>query len=966
MTDELAIVRPLFGRDRARETILLVAHRAIDRGGAVLVTGEAGLGKTSLLADIAERLDGWTVLRVSADSFESDLAYATVETLVRGLTALRGADDATIRPPAPEDDALTVGRLLLDAIDGLAGPVCLIVDDAQWVDEPSARALRFVVRRLSDRGFLFTAASRPQPNSVTALFDDLAATSVNHARIDLTPLTVSNTQELAEHLLGHAISRRTATRLTEATQGSPLLLSVLLGQLRDTFEQALHPAGWDLPDTAIMPLASAISAALEGADPSVRTAAEFVAVLRDPLPAPVVGSIAARLGVRLDVPGAVTRGLVLGRTRDGVLWVEPAHALLADALAAELNVERRVAIHRVAAEVLDGHRALRHRVEAADTADPLLVDELLTAALAAADQGHAEQAMSYARSAMHLATDGELERALIELGLLAMRFRLHEQILELRPAIEAMAPSPTRDAVLLELRTLSRDVPGALELALKLEAAPATTPDERAIRTHVAEAIPKVLMAMGDFAGVLDHLETARVHIAECPLPEEVADPALRWLAEPDEHLVRLLGWALNSAAHARRPDLFAPLTAELDEVLAHHESPAAVDALVARSRVSILGGDVEHARADLARANELLRRFPSSWTAGFARTIYAHILFLVGEWEESVTLADAAVALALDETDLSGWPIALWTSALVRAGRGEAGPVGERLRSAARADPRFIGSYDGDLPFLARAELARALGRPEEQLQATVDAEAAATRASTLGWLTYRVDALATLGRAAEARAAYERCVAPGLWRPYYGSLRWLEGRVLEAEDRIAEAVTAYREAAQECRFAFPEAVAALDAGRLLAADAGERDEAETHLEAAAATFRRLGASSYLARAAHQLDTLRSSVSGPADGERGADGGIGDPLASLTTRERQVAHALAAGMTNKEIAERLYVSVTTVNFHVRNILAKLGMRSRRELRSLALPAAGPSEATDPSRVDGFAVPHYEDTHPAR
>ncbi|MEN2737049.1 LuxR C-terminal-related transcriptional regulator [Microbacterium sp. X-17] len=948
MTDELAIVRPLFGRDRARETILLVAHRAIDRGGAVLVTGEAGLGKTSLLADIAERLDGWTVLRVSADSFESDLAYATVETLVRGLTALRGADDATIRPPGPEDDALTVGRLLLDAIDGLTGPVCLVVDDAQWVDEPSARALRFVVRRLSDRGFLFTAASRPQPNSVTALFDDLAATSVNHARIDLTPLTVSDTQELAEHLLGHAISRRTATRLTEATQGSPLLLSVLLGQLRDTFEQALHPAGWDLPDTAIMPLASAISAALEGADPSVRTAAEFVAVLRDPLPAPVVGSIAARLGAKLDLPGAVTRGLVLGRARDGVLWVEPAHALLADALAAELNVERRVAIHRVAAEVLDGHRALRHRVEAADTADPLLVDELLTAALAAADQGHAEQAMSYARSAMHLATDGELERALIELGLLAMRFRLHEQILELRPAIEALAPSPTRDAVLLELRTLSRDVPGALELALKLEAAPATTPDERAIRTHVAEAIPKVLMAMGDFAGVLDHLETARAHIAECPRPEEVADPALRWLAEPDEHLVRLLGWALNSAAHARRPDLFAPLTAELDEVLAHHESPAAVDALVARSRVSILGGDVEHARADLARANELLRRFPSSWTAGFARTIYAHILFLVGEWEESVTLADTAVALALDETDLSGWPIALWTSALVRAGRGEADPVGERLRSAARADPRFTGSYDGDLPFLARAELARALGRPEEQLRATVDAEAAATRASTLGWLTYRVDALATLGRAAEARLAYERCAAPGLWRPYYGSLRWLDGRVLEAEGRIAEAVTAYREAAQECRFAFPEAVAALDAGRLLAADADAGDDAETLLEAAATTFRSLGASSYLARAAQHLDALRSALSGTADGERGSDDGIGDPLASLTTRERQVAHALAAGMTNKEIAERLYVSVTTVNFHVRNILAKLGMRSRRELRSLALPRRRPVRSDRP------------------
>ncbi|WP_295120691.1 LuxR family transcriptional regulator [uncultured Leifsonia sp.] len=953
VTDVDSTARPLIGRDRSRETILLVAHRALDRGGAVLITGEAGLGKTALLADVAQRLDGWTVLRASADSFESDLAYATVETLVRGLAALGGRP---IRPPAPDDDALTVGRLLLDAVDALSGPVCLIVDDAQWVDEPSARALRFVVRRMSDRGFLFTAATRPQPNSVSSLFEDLAASSVNHARIDLSPLTVSDTQELAEHILGHAISRRTATRLTEATQGSPLLLSVLLGQLRDTFTQALHPAGWDLPDTAIMPLASAISAALEGADRSVRTAAEFIAVLRDPLPAPVVGSIAARLGERLDVPGAVTRGLVLGTPRDGVLWVEPAHALLADALAAGLTVERRVQIHRVAADVLDGHRALRHRVEAADTADPRLVDELLTAALAAAELGRAEQAMSYARSAMHLATEGERERPLVELGLLALRFRLHEQILDLRPAIEALPASPARDAVLLELRTLSRDVPGALQLALQLEAAPARTPDERAIRTHVAEALPKVLMAMGDFAGVLDHLDTAREHIAACPRPEDVADPALRWLAEPEEHLVRLVGWALISAAHARRPDLFAPLTAELDALLAHHESPAAVDALVARSRVLIISGDIEGAHADLARANDLVRRFPSSWTAGFVRTMYAHLLFLSGEWEESVTLADTAVALALDETDLSCWPIALWTSTLVRAGRGETEPVNERLRSAAKADPRITGSYDGDLPFLARAELARALGRPEDQHRATLDAEEAASRSSTQGWLTYRVDALAALGRATEARAAYLQCAAPGPWRPYYGSLRWLEGRVLEAEGSRAEALDAYREAAASPRFPFPAAIAALDAGRLLAAgtvDASratpadgdaERAAGIALLEQAAATFCRLGASTYLARTAHLLDAMRTA--GDAADARQAS--AADPLASLTTRERQVAHALAAGMTNKEIAERLYVSVTTVNFHVRNILAKLGMRSRRELRALALPRRRPARSDRP------------------
>ncbi|MGN7798240.1 LuxR C-terminal-related transcriptional regulator [Leifsonia sp. 22587] len=924
--------RPLFGRDRARETMLLVAHQAREHGGALLVAGEAGLGKTALLADVAQRLEGWTVLRVHADSFESDLAYATVETLVRGLNGMRGsgaragAASTAIRPPEPGDDPLTVGRFLLDAIDGIDGPVCLIIDDAQWVDEPSARALRFLARRLVDQRFLFTAATRPQPNRITALFDDLASTTTNHARVELTPLTVGDTQELARHILGHPVSRRTATRLTEATQGSPLLLSVLLGQLRETFAQALHPAGWDLPATAITPLSTAISASLEGAPPSVRVAAELVAVLRDPLPLPVVGTIADRLGLDIDVHGAVARGLVLAETRDGVVRVEPTHAILADALAAGVPLHRRVAIHRVAAEVLSGHRALRHRVEAADRTDPTLVDELLTAALAVSDLGQAEQALSYARSAVDLASGAEAERALRELGLIAMRFRMHERILELRPAFEAMPPSPARDAVLVELRTLSQDLPGALALALEFEARPAETPDERAIRAHVAEALPKVLMATGDFPAVLDHLDTARRHIADSPDPAEVADPALRWLAAPLDDLTRLLGWAVISAAHARRPDLFVPLAAELDELVVGHESPAAVDALVSRSRVFILSGDIDRARADLSRANDLVRRFPTSWTAGFARTMYAHILYLVGEWEESVTLADTAVALALDETDLSCWPIALWTSALVRAGRGEAEAVDERLRAAAQADPRITGSYDGDLPYLARAELARALGRPAEQLAAAEQAEAAASRSSTLGWLTYRVDALAALGRAEEARAAYERCAAPGPWRPYYGSLRWLEGRTLEAEGRAPEALAAYRAAVAEPgadRFPFPRAVAALDAGRL-AISRGERVAGRAQLESAAATFRALGASGYLARCLHLLE------------EAAVESSAVDPLASLTTRERQVAHALAAGMTNKEIAERLYVSVTTVNFHVRNILSKLGLRSRRDLRTLA------------------------------
>jgi DNA-binding CsgD family transcriptional regulator len=943
--DDIVIV----GRDHSRDLLLAVAGRALLEGGAVLVSGEPGLGKTTLLADIASRLDAWAVVRVHADSFESDLSYAAVETLVRGLNA---RTPSRVRSPEPTDSAITVGRLVLDAIDGLEAPVCIIMDDAQWVDEASARALRFAVRRLVDQPFLLIVASRPN-SGVSTLFDGLAAAMPNTARIDLAPFTVDDTQELAQHILGHAVSRRTATRLTETTQGSPLLLSVLLARLRETFAEALHPAGWEIPVDAAVPLSGAVAAALEGTAPPVRAGAEIVAVLRDPVPFPVFTTITERLGTSVDVDAAIERGLVASKVRDGVVWLEPTHAILADALTADLPLSRRVEIHRVAARVLTGHRALRHRVEAADRADPTLVAELIAASREAADLGRSGQAMSYARSAVHLSAAGaEHERALIEIGMLALRTRLHERIFDLAPAIEALPPSPARDAVLVELRTLTGNVPGALALGLALQAAPATTPEERILRAHVACILPMVQMATRDFGSVLGQFDIARRFLSEAPAhPDEVADPAVSWLVQPRDELMRLLGWELTAAGHMRRTELLRATVDELDFLLDGPRSPAVVDALVSRASVFIRTGDIDRAHDDLELANELIRLFPSSWTAGHGRSIYAHALFLLGEWDESVTVADTAVALALDETDLSAWPIALTVSTLVRAGRGKSRAVEERLASAGDARPGISGSYDSDLPVIARAELARATGDREQQLAATEPAAREASAASTLGWLTYRIDALAALGRAAEARAELAACSDPSrLWQPYYGSLGWLEGRVLEAEGDTDAAIATYIRAADSpasARFPFPHAVTMLDAGRLLAAD-GRQSEAVTMLERAATVFRRLGAADYLAGCTEALEELARA---------GADTALAmtrdDPFADLTTRERQIAHALAAGMTNKEIAEHLYVSVTTVNFHVRNILAKLRLSSRRELRSLARAARDRSarDARRPGRA---------------
>jgi DNA-binding CsgD family transcriptional regulator len=944
---------PLVGRAPVIEAILAASSRARHGGGTVLILGAAGLGKSAVLSEVVAQLSGWTVLRVAADRVESELPYSTIETMTRVLN-LRLSERA--EPPAADTDPAAVGRSILQAIDRLPAPVCLIIDDAQWVDAASAKTIRFVMRRLAEQPFLIVAAARARAGRRESLVADLSEVAPDHVVLNLGPLTVANTQELANNILGHRISRRTAARLTESTHGSPLMLGALLEQMRESFAVALHPAGWDAPLPSNTRLASAISVALESSSAEVRRAAEIVAVLRDPIPAPMLGTIAARLGLELDTSAAVQLGLVRAVERDGVTWFEPTDAMVADALIAEIPLATRQSVHREAADLLSGRRALRHRVESASHTDPRLVLELLAAGHEAADVGDNTDAVNYARAAVSLAPAGDLhDQALIDAGLLAMRTRSQERIFDLLVDLEALPPSLTRDIILLELRTLTGNMTGAFALAASIAAAPDDSAAARAIKAHAACDLPMIQMATRQFAPVPEQIEHARHAIARAPAdPGEIAEPALRWIVQPREDTLRVLSWLMTAAAHLARTDLIEEAIDEVDRLAAEGGgSPALVDAFVTRGRTFILTGDLVRARVDLEHAKLLIDEHPASWTASHGRTMLAHVLYLLGDWDGSLALADDAVALALDETDLSGWPLALTVSTLVRAGRGDEKPVEERLTTAHNARSGLGGPYDGDLPHIARAELARARHRPAEQLAAANAGRRSAAASSTMGWLTYEIDALTTLGRAAEARLALAECEHPSSrWHPYYGSRAWLTGRVLEAEGRLSDARASYRKACDDpesALYPLPLAVALVDHARVLAA-LGEIPDAIASLSDALAIFGRLGAIDYLVRTTAELERLEGL----------AQANSGDaPTTSfdlLTARERQVAQALAAGMTNKEIAERLYVSVTTVNFHVRNILAKLGLRSRRELRRM--PTSPRSRPTQPARHDDWPQGH--------
>ncbi|WP_166426737.1 helix-turn-helix transcriptional regulator [Labedella populi] len=924
----------LVARSAHLEAIAGHAARALSNAAFVLVTAPAGFGKTALVDEAVSRLDDREVIRLSADSYESDLAFTTAEAVCRRLGASWPPTD-TLGAPDPID----VGRMVLDVLDARTEPVCIVVDDAQWVDPASARALRFVLRRLDSQPVLVIVAGRAAADPLTTAFPRLSETDpASTLELELPPLGPDDTQALALTVLGRPVSRRSAERLTSSCGGSPLVISSAIAASASHEVDLLHPGVEDLVIPENASLAARVSAVLESAEPAARETAALVAVLRDATPVVRLRAIADRLSSPLDIDGAVALGLVRTSDRDGVPVVAAEHALLADTVVSTLPHERRLALHSAAAGEFGGHRGLRHRVEAADVDDIDLADDLIAAAWEAADIGHLDHAMELALTAVRIAgSETETEsRLLTAVGLIALCTRRHERVFALIPAIERLEHSLERDLILIELYTLTGQFDEALRCGERIVTDPTTTPEARLIRAAAAEDLARVLLAKQDFAPVVEQTRIASAFIAVAPTdPADVDDASLRWLVTPGEREVRTLGWRIAGAARMGDIPTIRATIADLDAVLARlPESAATIDALVARGRVFLGMGDIDRALADLSRVDALLRRFSTSWSGGIGRSIYAHLLFMTGDWDASLSAADTAVALALDETNLSGWPIALAVSALVRAARGDTDGSDARLEAAVDVSSRLsFSAYDTELVGVARAESARARGERAAQLAATAELAAAPPTGSASTWATYRIDALAALGRPDEARPLLDLCRdARSGWRPSAGSLAWLEGRIAEADGDVTAAVARYAAAVSDpvsSRFPFPTALARLDLGRVLARSA-RTDEAIAELEGAAAVLARLGATPYLARASAALAALERSGT-----VRLARAGHADPLAALTTRERQVAHALSTGLTNREIAESLYVSVTTVNFHVRNVLAKLGLTSRRGLRTL-------------------------------
>jgi ATP/maltotriose-dependent transcriptional regulator MalT len=361
----------------------------------------------------------------------------------------------------------------------------------------------------------------------------------------------------------------------------------------------------------------------------------------------------------------------------------------------------------------------------------------------------------------------------------------------------------------------------------------------------------------------------------------------------------------------------------------------AETDALIMRGMLKVYVDDLSGAMADLGVATARLR---TGLPATYPGPCLAHLSdahFRRGDWDAAVTHAQLAIALAQDSDHPLDLARAHARSAQVLACRGQwaaAQAQAAAARAAAERSPQVIAVAAA---AVAGASLASAGGDLPAVLAATEPARATgllgvAGRPGIFNWRGLEADALIGLGRLDDAASALSELedAIPASGLPSVAlTLARCQGNLAVARGQAARAEAAFAEGqliAAALPMPFERGLLSLDDGRRLRA-AGSRPAAVAQLEKAHRLFSDLGADPYVRACAAELAALEVTA---ATGSPAA-------LLGLSRAELAVARLVATGLTNREVASQLYVSVKTVEYHLRNSYIKLDITSRRALTAL-------------------------------
>ena len=902
---------------RREELALLAAKLDEARAGqprVVLVAGTAGMGKTALLERFLADAGNLRVLRASGEQAEELLPYGVAEQLARSAgVALADQPAPSGQSSARNTEPFAVGARLVELVSSLQeqGPVALVVDDAQWADRPSLLALLFTLRRFQTDRVLALIAIREE--DVLELPEGLrkVLSGERGAEVRLRGLDTADLQELARGIVDEMPPVGLARQLRNHTGGNPLHVCALLEEMP---LDSLRSAG-DTPLPSPRSFSAQVLSRLGGCSAESRRLIIAASVLGEQSRLGLAQQLAGVDDALEAVEEAVGARLLVLRDLDGEHGIAFPHALTRAAIYHDIGPAQRARLHLRAAELVgDEAAALFHRSAGAFGEDPQLACDLADYARREAARG------TWTRAAAAMLRSSRLSPAGVE-----------------------------RERRLLE---------GVDFLLVAGDVARAATFTDQ-IRACADGPYPRYLLGLLAFHGGRP-LEGEEVLLSAWEAREAGSDPELATKIATELALVlvrrsrgpELVTWARRAMASATgsnraRPPwytlgyglAYAGRTAEgLSELAFLPEQPRElrpeeVEPMFARGLMRYMTDDLDGARPDFTAMAPAAARW-GSFVVRFASICFlGAVEYRLGDWDAAIAHAELATSLCEDADQV--WTLS-WTHAIAAAplaGRGE----WALAQGHADAIARYAGMICDENCIadvaITRAQIAAARADHAVVIEALEPVRRMERRegidepGGRWPWQELLADALVGAQRLDEADdvlVPHEELARDRGRRSTLANLARVRGSLEAARRRHGAAADAFVSGLAHAEMAaIPFDRARLEAayGRFLRRT-GKRAAAIAHLKEARRLFAHLDARPYLERCQRELGVL-----GVVSATRGEAVNVG-----LTPQEVSVARLVVRGLSNREVAAQLVVSVNTVEFHLKNIYSKLEITSRNQL----------------------------------